>query len=209
MSGAVPPSAARPLGWAARVPRPVFPGRGWGGRGDQAPVPQHALLPAVVARHGGCGRASPGGGAFHRCEGRLNSGALPSPASRPVGGLSGSATRVLWARVRGRGGPALLVWPACPAGTCMPRGWRGLSRGGWPSTVVRGIWCQAVTPPDARPLGQAARAPRPVFPGCCCCGRGDPLPTSQRALLRAVVARCEGGGRAPPEAAPCAVVRGV
>ena len=30
----------------------------------------------------------------------------------------------------------------------MPRGWRGaVTRGGWPATVVRGVWCQALSLP--------------------------------------------------------------
>ena len=40
---------------------PVFPGRGWCGRGDPALAPQHALLRAGVARCGVGGKASPGG----------------------------------------------------------------------------------------------------------------------------------------------------
>ena len=60
-SGAVPPPAARPLERAAGVPRPVCPGCGRCGRGDQAPPPQRAPLQAGVARRGGGGRASPGG----------------------------------------------------------------------------------------------------------------------------------------------------
>ena len=84
MSGAVPPLAARPLERAARVPRPVCPGCGGCGRGDPAPAPQRAPLWAGVARCGGGGRASPGGVAFHRCEGRLVSGAVPPPAARPL-----------------------------------------------------------------------------------------------------------------------------
>ena len=50
---------------------------------DPAPAPQRVPLRAGVARCGGGWRASPGGGAFHRCEGRLVSGAVPSPAARP------------------------------------------------------------------------------------------------------------------------------
>ena len=67
VSGAVPPPAACPLEWAARVPRPVCPGCGRCGRGDPAPAPQGAPLRAGVARCGGGGRASPVGGAFHHC----------------------------------------------------------------------------------------------------------------------------------------------
>ena len=61
-SGAVPSPAARPLERAVRVPRPVCPGCGRCGRGDPAPAPQRAPLRAGVARRGGGGRASPGGG---------------------------------------------------------------------------------------------------------------------------------------------------
>ena len=61
VSGAVPPSAARPLERAARVPRPVCPGCGRCGRGDPSPAPQREPLRAGVARCGGGGRASPGG----------------------------------------------------------------------------------------------------------------------------------------------------
>ena len=130
VSGAVPPPAAHPSGRAARVPRPVFPGRGWCGRGDPATAPQGALLRAVVARCGGGGRASPGGAAFHRCEGRLRSGALPPPSALPQGGLSGSATHLLWARPCGRPGQALSLWLACPAGGCVQRGcWEAVPGG--------------------------------------------------------------------------------
>ena len=59
--GPVPPPAARPLERVAGVPRPVCPGCGRCGHGDQAPAPQRAPLRAGVARCGGGGRASPGG----------------------------------------------------------------------------------------------------------------------------------------------------
>ena len=144
MSGAVPPPAARPLERAARVPRPVCSRCGRCGHGDPAPAPQRAPLRAGVARCGVGGRASPGGGAFHPCEGRLRSGAVPPPTARPLGGLLGSATHVLWARVCGCGGPPPSPWPACPFGGCVPRGWwKAVPGGGWPATVVRGVWYQA------------------------------------------------------------------
>ena len=35
-----------------------------------------------------------------------------------------------------------------PGGGCLPRGWcGGRPRGGWPATVVRGAWCQALSLP--------------------------------------------------------------
>ena len=56
MSGAVPPPAARPLGRAAGVPRPVCPRCGRCGREDPALAPQRAPLRAGVA-HWPTGRA--------------------------------------------------------------------------------------------------------------------------------------------------------
>ena len=59
----------------------------------------------------------------------------PPPTARPLGGLLGSATHVLWARVCGCGGPTLSLWPACPVGAACrgggvvggrPRGGGGL-----------------------------------------------------------------------------------
>ena len=144
-SGAVPPPAARRLGRACRVPQPACPGCCWCGRGDPAPAPQRAPLRAGIARCGGGGRASPGGGAFRRWEGRLRSGASPPLAARPLGRLLGSATHVLWARVCGCGGPALSPWLACPVGAACRGGGGGPSRGGWPATVLRGVWCQALS----------------------------------------------------------------
>ena len=168
---------------------------------------------ALVSRHcalWGWREGVPGGAAFRSCEGRPSLGALPPPAACPQGGLLGSATHVLWAWVCRRGGPALSLWLACPAGSCLPQGWCVSAQGGRPSTVVRSVRHQALClPPPARPLGRAARVPRPVVPGRGWCGRGDPAPASQRAVLRAVVARCGGGGRASPGGVPCAVVRGV
>ena len=151
-----------------------------------------------------------GGGAFHRCKGRLRSGAPPPPTARPLSGLLGSATHVLWARVCGCGGPTLSPWPACPVGAaCHGAGW-GPSPGGLACHRCEGLLVSgAVPPPAARPLGQAAGVPRPVCPGCGPCGRGDRAMAPQRAPLRAGVARCGGGGRASPGGVPSTVVRGV
>ena len=118
MSGAVPPLAARPLGRAARVLRPVSPGCGWCGRGDPAPAQRRAPLRAGVAHLGGGGRASPEGPPFANVRGVWGQ-ALPLTRL--------PALCVLWAWVCGCGGPAPAPWPACPVGGCAPRGWRGAS----------------------------------------------------------------------------------
>ena len=152
----------------------------------------------------------PGGVAFHHCEGRLRSGAVSSPTARPLGGLLGSATHVLWARVCGCGGPTLCPWLACPVGAACRGGGGGPSPGGLACHHCEGrLVSGAVPPPAACPLERAAGAPRPVCPGCGWCGRGDPAPAPQHAPLRAGVARCRNGRRASPEGVPSAVLRGV
>ena len=211
MSGAVPPSAARPLERAARVPRPVCPGCGRCGRGDSAPAPQRAPLRAGVARCGGGRRASPGGGCLPPLRGAPGVRRCPSPGRPSSGaGSQGSASResrVRWVQAWGPiTGP-----PACAlAGRrCSLWGWRkGVpGRGAFHRCEGR-LVSGAVPPPAARPLERAARVPRPVCPGCGGCGRVDPAPAPQRAPLRAGVARCGGGGRASPGGVPSTVVRG-
>ena len=154
VSGAVPPPAVRPLGRVAGVPRPLCPGCGHCGRGDPAPAPQRAPLRPGVARCGGGGRASPGG--------------VPSTVVRRVCGQALPLPRL----------PA--HWAGCcgPPPTCCGRGCVGVGaqhcplglhalwgllamgvvggrpRGGRPATVVRGIWCQALSlPPPPALLG--------------------------------------------------------
>ena len=141
----------------------------------------------------------PWGGAFHHCEGRLRSGAVPPPTARPLGGLLGSATQWLWARVCGCGGPTLSPWPACPVGAACRGGGGGPSPGGVACHRCEGrLVSGGVPPPAARPLERAAWVPRPVCPGCGRCRRGDSAPAPRRAPLRAGVARRGGGGRASP-----------
>ena len=72
----------------------------------------------------------PGGAAFHHCGGRLRPGAVPPPTARPLGGLLGSATLVLWARWCGCGSPTPSPRPACPMGAACRGGGGGPSPGG-------------------------------------------------------------------------------
>ena len=118
-------------------------------------------------------KAVPGGGAFHHCGGRLRSGAVPPPTARPLGELLGSATNVLWARCVGVGAqhcPLGLhaLWGLCAAGVV-----GGRPRGGWPATVARGVWCQALSLP--RPPVLWNRQPgfrHPFVPGAVGAGVG-------------------------------------
>ena len=210
VSGAVPPPAARPLERAARVPQSVCPGCGRCGRGDPESALQRAPLRAGVARCGGGGRVSPGGGVFHHCEGRLVPGAVPPPTARPLCELLGSATHVLWVQVCGCGGSTLSPWPACPVKAACRGGGGGPSPGGSACHRCEGrLVSGAVPPPAACPLQRAARVPRPVCRGCGRCGRWDPAPAPQRAPLWAGVARCGAGGRASGGGVPSTIVRGV
>ena len=173
VSGAVPPPAACPLERAARVPRPVCPGCGRCGRGDPAPVPQRAPLRAGVDRCGGGGKGVPGGGAFHHCEGRLRSGAVPPPTARALGGLLGSATHVLWARLCGSGGTTLSPWPACPVQAACRGGGGGPSPGGVACHRCEGrLVSGAVSPPAARPPERAAGFGDPCVPNAVGAGVG-------------------------------------
>ena len=162
MSGAVPPPAARPLGRAARVPRPVCPGCGRCGRGDPAPAPRRAPLRAGVARRGACGRASPGGVLFAVVRGVWGQ-ALPLPR-----------LPALWAGCRG------------PLPTCCWRGCAGVGActgpvarvpcGGLRATgMAGGIGVQAPPLPCCPPSGRAAGARWPRaggagVGGCGVCG---------------------------------------
>ena len=204
-SGAVPPPTARPLGGLLGSATHLLWVRVCG-RGGPTLSPWPACPVGAACRGGGEG-PSPGGVACHRCEGRLRSGAVPPPTARPPGGLLGSATHVLWARVRGCGGPTLSPWPACPVGAACRGGGGGASPGGPACHRCEGrLVSGAVPPPAARPLERAARVPRPVCPGCGGCGRGDPAPAPQRAPLRASVApdAPHNGGRHPPRGRPSA-----
>ena len=210
MSGAVPPPAALPLGRAAGVPRPVCPGcsRCWRGT-QRRPHSVRPCGPALLAVGMADGHPR-GGGAYHRCQGRLRSGAPPAPTARPLGRLLGSATHMLWARACGCGGPTLSPWPACPVGAACRGGGGGPSPGGLACHRCEGrLVSGAVPPPAARPLGRASGVPQPVCPGRGWCWRGDPAPAPERAPMRAGVARCGVGGRASPGGVPSTVVRGV
>ena len=173
MSGAVPPPAARPLGRAAGVPRPVCPWCGRCGCGDPAPAPQRAPLRAGVARCWGGRRASPGG--------------LPSTVVRGVCGQALPLPR-LPAHWAGCWGPPATCCGRrcvhvgaqhCPLGLHALWGLRaagvvgGRPRGGWPATVVRGVWCRALSLPQLPVLwGGQPGFQDPCVPGAVGAGMG-------------------------------------
>ena len=61
-----------------------------------------------------------------------------------------------------------------PCGGCVPRGWRGaVPGGGWPATVVRSIWCQALSLPRPPVLWSGQPGFRdPCVPGAVGAGVG-------------------------------------
>ena len=101
-------------------------------------------------------------------------GTRHQPAARAIA----SWLCALWGRQEGARGGRLLPW-------------FGASRVGRSPT------------PDRSSFGACGQGPLPT--GCRCggCGREDPSPTPPRGLLRAALARCGGGTRAPGGCASC------
>ena len=153
----------------------------------------------------------PGGGAFHRCEGRLVSGAVPPPAARPPE----RAARVPRPACPGRGRCGRVDQAPAPqraplrAGVARCGGGGGASPGGVPTTVVRGAWCQALSLP--RPL--VLRSVHPGFCDPCVPGAVDAgvwaqhRPRSVRPCGLALLAVGVAEGR-PQGGMPSTVVRG-
>ena len=210
VSGALPPPTARPLGW---LPGP--PPTGCGCRGLQAWGPvtnptaraSASWLFALWGRHEGARGGAPpawvwgvrGRALSHPrlpalwagCRGPLPTGCgcrgvrAWGPVTNPTARALSSWLCALWGRHRGARGRRLL--PGCGAS--------GVGRS---------------PAPDCLPSGRSAGAHYPLAVGVAGCGRGDPSPTPQRALLRAGFARCGGGMRVPGGAPPACVwgVRG-
>ena len=146
----------------------------------------------------------PGGGASCLESGRPGSGALPSRATRPFGRAAWPTTHWLWVRGMRAWGPvtdprarALASW------RCALWGRHEGARGGrpLPGCVASGV--RRSPTPDHSSFRACGRGPLHTGCGCGGCGRGDPSSTPQRALLRAGLARCWGGTRAPVGGAPC------
>ena len=100
-----------------------------------------------------------GRGAFHRCEERLVSGAVPPPAARPPE----RAARVPRPACPGRGRCGRVDPASAPqraplrAGVARCGGGGGAPPGGVPTTVVRGAWCQALSLTGRSSFGACSR----------------------------------------------------
>ena len=154
-----PPTWLRVVGAAA-------PGRPSSGAGSQGPASRVSRVrsmracgpstgPTACALAGrrcslwGWREGVPGGGAFHRSEGRLVSGAVPPPTARPPERAGRVPRPVCPGCGRcGRVDPAPAPQRAPLRAGVAPCGGGGrASPGGVPSTVVRGAWCQALSLP--------------------------------------------------------------
>ena len=150
---------------------PCVPGCCRCGRVDQALAPQRAPLRAGVARCGGGGRASPGGVPSTVVRGAwCQALSLPRPLvlrsvqpgfRNPC--VPGAVDAGVWTKHRPHS--VRPCWPALLAVGVA----EGRPRGGVPSTVVRGAWCQAPSPP--RPL--VLRSVQPGFRDPCVPGAVD------------------------------------
>ena len=202
--GRSPSPDCPPSGRAAGAHYPLAVGAGGCGRGDPSPTPQRALLRAGFARCGGRHEGARGGRLLPGC-GASGVGRSPTPDCPPSGRAAGAHYPLaVGAGGCGRGDPsptpqrALLRagFARCRGGTRAPGGGR----------LLPGCGASRVGPsptPDCPPSGRAAGAHYPLAVGAGGCGRGDPSPTPQRALLRAGFARCGGGTRAPRGGTSC------
>ena len=197
--GRSPTPDCPPSGRAAGAHYPVALGAAGCGRGDPSPTPQRTLLRAGFARCGG-GTRAPRGGAYCLGVGRPGSGALPPPTARPLGGVPGPTTHWLW--MRGGADVGTGQQPHS-ARSCVLWGRHEGARG---ERLLPGCGASGVgrsPTPDCPPSLRADWAHYPLAVDAAGCGRGDPSPTPQRALLRAGFARCGGGTRAPGGGASC------
>ena len=197
-SGALPTPIARPLGGLPGPTTHWLWVRGGCGRGDPSPTPQRALFRAGFARCGG-GKRAPGGGRLLPGCGASGVGRSPTPNCPPSGRAAGAHYPLaVGAGGCGRGDPSptpqrtLLRagFVRCGGGTRAPGGGRLL-----PGCGASGVGRSPT--PNCPPSGRAAGAHYPLAVAAGGCGRGDPSPTPQRALLRAGFARCGGSMRVP------------
>ena len=198
-----------PLGGVACAPRAV-PAVGAGRAVPRGPCPSAcpAPVPCSVWRALGGAVRSRFPPTWLLLRGASEVRCSPSPDCPPTG----RAVGVRYPRAVGAGvgvwGPNTVPLACMPCGGCVPRGWCGGGAspgGGWPATVVRGVWCQALSLPRPPALWAGCRGPLPT--GCRCGGVrawGPITNPTERALaswLCALWGRHEGsrgGGRLLP-----------
>ena len=186
-----------PCGRAAGAHYPLAVGSGGSRRGDPSSTPQRALFRAGFARCGGSMRVP--GGAPPAWVWGVRGWALSHPrlpalwagCRGPLPTGCGCGGVRAWGPVTNPTARALASW------LCALWGRHEGAQGGAPPAWVWGVRDRALSHPRLPALWAGCRGPLPAGCGCGECGRGDPSPTPQRALLRAGYARCGGGMRAP------------
>ena len=202
-SGALQPPTSRPLGRAAGAHYPLAVGAGRAGVGTRhqpgsARSCELAMPPvgAAPGRRGGAPLAWVWG---------VRGWALSHP--RPLvrsGVRPGPTTHWLWVRGVRAWGP--VTNPAARTLACCLCALWGRHEGAWGGRLLPACGASGVgrsPSPDQPTLRACGWGPLPTGCGCGGCGRRDPSPTPQRALLRAGFARCGGGMRVPGGGASC------
>ena len=178
--------------------RPLPTGCGSGGcvHGDPSPTPQRALLRAGFARCGGRHEGARGGRLLPGC-GASKDGRSPTPDLSSVQACGrGPPPTSCGCGGCGRGAPSPTPQRALlRSGFARCEGGMRVPGGGASCLGVRRRGTGALPPPTSGPIRRAAGAHYPLAVGAGACGRGDPSPTPQRALLSAVGAAwgCPGG----------------
>ena len=193
-------SSFRACSWG---PLPTGCGCGGCGRGDPSPTPQRALLRACFARCGGDMRL-PRGGASLLGVGRPESGALPPPTTRPFRRAAGAHYPL--AVDAGAAGVGTHHQPHSTHYCVLAFHGVGRHEGTRGGRLLPGCGASGVgrsPTPHHSSFRACGRGSLPTGRGCGGCGRGDPSPTPQHALLRAGFARCGCGMRVPGGGASC------
>ena len=202
--GAPPPPTARPLGGLPGPTTHWLWVRGGAGVGTRH-QPHSARSFELALRAVGAARGRSGGGRLLPGCGASKVGRSPIPDCPPSGRAAGAHYPLaVGAGGCGRGDPSPTpqhaLWRAgferCGGGTRAPLEGRLL-----PGCGASGVGCSPTH--DCQPSWRAAGAHYQLAVGAGGCGRGDPSPTPQRALLRAGFARCGGGMRMPGGGASC------
>ena len=197
-SGALPPPTAHPLGGLPGPSTHWLWVRGAAGVGTRH-KPHSARSCELALRAVGAARGRPGGAPPAWVWG-VRGRASPPPTARPLGGLPGPTTHWLW--LRGGAGVGTRDQPHSTR-SCVLWGRHEGARG---RRLLPGCGASGVRrspDPDCPPSGRAAGAHYPLDVGAGGCGRGDPSPTPQRALLRAGFVRCWDGMKVPGGGASC------
>ena len=196
-SGALPTPTTRPFGRAAGAHYALAVGAGDTGVGTRHQ--SHRARSCKLALRSGGGMRVPGGERLLPGCGASRVGRSPTPDNSSFWGVRpGPTTHWLW--VRG-------VWAWGPVTNPTARAlasWRcalwGRQKGARGGRLLPGRWASGVgrsPTPDNSSFRACARGPLPTGCGRGGCGRGDPSPTPQGALLQAGFARCGSGTRAP------------